>query len=105
MMIAHVSCRRSGIPADYMVQGSDLEVLARGFGYYGGKYFFNVFLKFTVLISLQSRKLDIPSDPPKYLPNHASLPTLEDHTSLSDMRQKDQTQTQLYPPRLVREAY
>lgn len=63
------------------------------------------FFKFTVLTGLRTRKRDIRSDPPKYLPNHTSLPSLGDHTNLSDMRQKDQTQTQLYPPRSVREAY
>ena len=43
VMIAHVSCRRSGVPANHVVQGSNFEVLANGFGNYGGKYIFDTF--------------------------------------------------------------
>jgi len=37
-MITYVSCRRSGVPANHMVQRPNFEVLAHGFRDYGGKY-------------------------------------------------------------------
>ena len=102
MLIA--PCRRGGVPANNMVQGSNVEILARGFRDYGGKCIVNT-VYLTVLTKPHIRKRDTPSDLPKCPLSRASLLILEDRTSLSDMSQEGQNRPRLYLPQLVREAY
>lgn len=90
------SCRWSRIPVNYMVERSHSEILACGFGDYGGKC--REPLEITSLTSFQTRKPDIASNPPKFLTVAYSVILEERISRCSDMFRKDESRFQLYLP-------